>query len=391
MKKTVVVVEDNQIVAAIYRSKLQAEGFLVEVAADGQAGLEMIERIRPDLVLLDLVMPIMSGVEVLTRLRAQPDFQSLPVIVFSSSYVSNEAWEAGATQVLNKASHSPKLVVEEVRNLLAAALTYSQPTKDSIPPKILNSVPTKASVINLNEDKKFQAEMQKTFRADAPETISALSTSLQAFVETPNDPVNSYDLYRKIHAVSGIAGLSGLRRIALLSAPLEALFKELSANPKQFNSSVLRTAVQSVEFLTSLFEHPAEQTADAITSFDALVTDDEEIARRAVCDALERAELRCLRVSDSQTALSVLSENQFDLLFIDIDMPEMNGLELCLKLRELPMHKKTPVIFLTSLSQIEQNLADAECGGNDIIAKPFHYTEVAAKALTLLLKSQMEK
>ncbi len=304
MKKTVVVVEDNQIVAAIYRSKLQAEGFLVEVAADGQAGLEMIERIRPDLVLLDLVMPIMSGVEVLTRLRAQPDFQSLPVIVFSSSYVSNEAWEAGATQVLNKASHSPKLVVEEVRNLLAAALTYSQPTKDSIPPKILNSVPTKASVINLNEDKKFQAEMQKTFRADAPETISALSTSLQAFVETPNDPVHSYDLYRKIHAVSGIAGLSGLRRIALLSAPLEALFKELSANPKQINSSVLRTAVQSVEFLTLLFEHPAEQTAEAATSFDALVVDDEEIARRAVCDALERAELRCLRVSDSQTALS---------------------------------------------------------------------------------------
>ncbi len=199
-------------------------------------------------------------------------------------------------------------------------------------------------------------------------------------------------LYRKIHAVSGIAGLSGLRRIALLSAPLEALFKELSANPKQINSSVLRTAVQSVEFLTSLFEHPAEQTADAITSFDALVVDDEEIARRAVCDALERAELRCLRVSDSQTALSVFSENQFNLLFIDIEMPgELNGLELCLNLRELTMHKRTPVVFLTSLSQFEQNLAIAERGGNDIIAKPFHYTEVAAKALTLLLKSQTEK
>lgn len=98
MKKNIVVVEDNQIVAAIYRAKLQAEGFGVEVAADGQAGLEMIERARPDLVLPDLFLPKLSGIEVLDRLRAQTDFQTLPVIVFSSSYVSNEAWEAGATR-----------------------------------------------------------------------------------------------------------------------------------------------------------------------------------------------------------------------------------------------------------------------------------------------------
>ena len=389
MKKTIVVVEDNQIVAAIYRSKLQAEGFLVEVAEDGQAALEMIERARPDLVLLDMVLPKLSGIEVLKRLRAQTDFQALPVIVFSSSYVSNEAWEAGAAQVLNKASHSPKLVVEEVKNLLAATLSPSIPAKNSQLPKIMNSFPAKASVINLNEDRKFQAEMQKTFRADAPETASALSASLQAFIKTPNDPAHSYDLYRKIHAVSGIAGLSGLRRIALLSAPLEAFFKELSANAKQINSSVLRTAVQSIEFLILLFEQPADgQSAELVTSFDALVVDDEEIPRRAVSDALEKAKLRCLRIADSETALKVLGENQFNLLFIDIEMPELNGLEFCLKLRELPTYRKTPVIFMTTLAQFERLTAIAERGENDMIVKPFHYTEAVTKALTLLLKSR---
>jgi CheY-like chemotaxis protein len=118
--KKILVVEDNQIVAGVYRAKLQAEGFQVEVAVDGQAGMDMIERTHPDLVLLDLIMPKMTGVEILTRLRAQTAFQTLPVIVFSSSYVSDEAWQAGATQVLNKASHSPKQVVEEVRRALAA-------------------------------------------------------------------------------------------------------------------------------------------------------------------------------------------------------------------------------------------------------------------------------
>lgn len=298
---------------------------------------------------------------------------------------------SGRAQVLNKASHSPQLVAEEIKTILAAALNPSPSATGSQLPKIMNLAATKASVINLNEDKKFQAEMQKTFRADAPETVSALSASLQAFVETPCDPVNSYNLYRKIHAVSGIAGLSGLRRIALLSAPLEALFKELSAHPKQINSSVLRTAVQSVEFLASLFEHQEEQSGEEATSFDALVVDDEEITRRAVSDALEKAELHCLRVAEPETALKIFSENQFNLLFIDFEMQRLSGPEFCLKLRDLPAHRKTPVVFMTSQTHFEQDFAIAKRGENDIIAKPFHYTEIAAKALTLLIKGQMEK
>ena len=89
--KKILVVEDNQVVASVYRTKLQAEGFQVEVASDGEAGLEMINRHKPDLVLLDLMLPKLSGVEILKEIRAQPEFQALHVIVFSSSYVSDEA------------------------------------------------------------------------------------------------------------------------------------------------------------------------------------------------------------------------------------------------------------------------------------------------------------
>lgn len=384
MKKTIIVVEDNPIIASVYRAKLQAEGFRVEVVADGHAGLNTIESIRPDLVLLDLVLPKMSGIEILTNLRAQTDFQTLPVIVFSSSYVSDEAWQAGATQVMNKATHTPNQVVEEVKNLLVESQASVSTVNNSV------SLPLGASLKILNEEAEFQAELQRTFRAEAPETISTLYASLQSFIKTPHDSFVLNDLYRKLHTVSGSAGLSGFRQISLLAAPLEVLLRELSANPQQINLSATRTVVQAVEFLITLFEQRTELSADAATGFDVLVVDDEEIARRSVTYGLEKAQIRSLRVSEALVALKVLDENRFDLLFLGIEMPEMNGLEICLKLRELPLHQKTPIIFMTTLSQFEQYLQPALRGGNEIIAKPFHYAEVIVKSLMLLLKKEAE-
>ena len=80
-----------------------------------------------------------------------------------------------------------------------------------------------------------------------------------------------------------------------------------------------------------------------------LVVDDEAISRRAVTYALERAKLKPVAVDNSEAAHKLLIESKFDLVFLDVDMPGMNGFELCSKLRMLPSHKTTPVVFVTSL------------------------------------------
>jgi CheY-like chemotaxis protein len=116
--KTIVIVEDHPILISIYRNKFIAEGFQVEIASDGESGLELINRIKPDLVVLDLAMPKINGIEVLKRLRANPLFQALPVIIFSDSAWAQQAWKQGATVVLSKSSHTPSQVVESVRNAL---------------------------------------------------------------------------------------------------------------------------------------------------------------------------------------------------------------------------------------------------------------------------------
>ncbi|MEQ1574830.1 MAG: response regulator [Vicinamibacterales bacterium] len=117
----IIIVEDNPIAASVFRATLAREGHTVTVVTDGEAGLAAIEQTHPDLVLLDLMLPKVSGLDVLRRMRATPELAHVPVIVTSNSYTSarlDELWQAGATQVITKASMTPKELVRIVRETL---------------------------------------------------------------------------------------------------------------------------------------------------------------------------------------------------------------------------------------------------------------------------------
>jgi DNA-binding response OmpR family regulator len=119
--KQIVVIEDNVVAANLYRAALSREGYQVEVASDGESGLAAISRLRPDLVLLDLMLPKVDGLEVLRRIRALPDLGKLPVIITSNAYTAtrmDELWKAGATQIVTKASISPKELARVVKETL---------------------------------------------------------------------------------------------------------------------------------------------------------------------------------------------------------------------------------------------------------------------------------
>ena len=152
--KKIVVVEDQPVLASIYRAKFAAEGFHVDVATDGEAALEVIQRAHPDLVLLDLMLPKIKGVDVLKTLRANPSFKTLPILVFSNSAqpgVVEEAWAAGASMVLSKSKTSPKQLVESVIAALDARASAEDPTQ-------VDTAPAAAKVI---KSKSFDGPLKK--------------------------------------------------------------------------------------------------------------------------------------------------------------------------------------------------------------------------------------
>jgi DNA-binding response OmpR family regulator len=115
------IIEDDEIVAEIYKDKLEAEGYRVEVAHDGKSGFLMLEAFDPDLLLLDMMVPKLSGLEILQRLRGSDASRGLPIIAFSGSDELLEAAKRwGATRVLSKAEFVPNQIVARITEVLAA-------------------------------------------------------------------------------------------------------------------------------------------------------------------------------------------------------------------------------------------------------------------------------
>jgi PleD family two-component response regulator len=197
------------------------------------------------------------------------------------------------------------------------------------------------------------------------------------------------EMYRRIHALTSNAGLTGMVLIAQMADALEALLKELSEKPKNLNASTMRTVASAVDFLGILFDRPMSFNMTELPPVNVLVVDDEAISRRAVTYALEKAKLKSVNVEDPNMAYNLMVENKYDLIFLDVDMPVMNGFELCAKLRTLAAHKKTPVVFVTGLTDLESRANSTMSGGTDFIAKPFLFMELAVKALVHAFRGRM--
>ena len=238
----------------------------------------------------------------------------------------------------------------------------------------------------------FQADLRKSFTDGLPATLTALRALLQGLIKADNEQTRLkqvHELYRRIHALTGNAGITGMLQIAQMADALEALLKELYEKPKNITASTLRTVASGIDFLGVLFERGTLPDQQELPPANILVVDDEAISRRAVTYALEKARLKPVNVEDPLLAFKMLSENKFDLIFLDVDMPGMNGFELCSKLRTLPAHKKTPVVFVTSLNDFESRASSTMSGGSDFIAKPFLFIELAVKALVYVLRGRL--
>lgn len=119
--KRILIVEDEEIITDLIQKKLSDEGYEVSSAKDGVEGLEKMKEIKPDLILLDIIMPKMGGFEVMKEMSKTPGLKRIPVIIISNSGQPIELEQAkklGAKDWLIKTEFDPQEVVEKVKKQL---------------------------------------------------------------------------------------------------------------------------------------------------------------------------------------------------------------------------------------------------------------------------------
>lgn len=128
----ILIIEDDPLMQRMYQKAFAFDGYEVVVAGDGVEGLDKVRSEKPTIVLLDVMMPKMNGLDTLTKIKADPELKATPVIMLTNLAGSSDAEKAlsmGAVKYIIKSEQEPKQVVAMVKEILAGY------TRDAIPGK----------------------------------------------------------------------------------------------------------------------------------------------------------------------------------------------------------------------------------------------------------------
>ena len=360
INKKILIIDADESVAAIYRAQIEAAGYEVEVALDGETGFHDLYTINPDALLLDLLLPGgMTGSEILKKTRAQKKFEKTPILVFTNIYtrdVEEEARAAGALRLFNKAAATPRDVIDALHEIFlpsnavlgapgasafpgsstfpgaaavpSAPAATSAPLKVDLPPLVVGApkpalpaslpplprrpIPAPTAV-KAPDDSEFQKEIRESLLQDAPEFVKSLRGMLQVLLRSQGDAESQatqlLELYTRVHSLTGNAAIAGFGKVARLSGALEAMLREFQTKPEGLNVSTRRTLTQAMDFLALLFTNAATHESGKPLDERILVVDDEIISRRVIGHSLEKAGLKSTAVSHPDEALKLLETN----------------------------------------------------------------------------------
>jgi DNA-binding response OmpR family regulator len=348
--KRVLLLHEDQFLANFFCEKLENVGFAADFAHNAETGLKMASEKPPDAVIVDPVLPGPDIAKLIPQLRAATGQPPAPIIVLPNSrpFFAEAAQEAGAVALARRDN-----AVGEILNALQTVLKLDK-----------GSMLTRGAGTNLRR---------------SLHEMSREGSSPQAFEE----------FYRRVHAFSEQMAVLGEKPLHFLAGQIEALGLDLFKLPEQVNASVLRTLGQALDFLSTLLPEAVRGRLKDPSAAQVLVVDDEEGARKMIMAAMRMANLKSVAADTPTTSLAALGVQGFDLIFLDVGLPEMSGFDLCTKVRALPMHEKTPIVFITGMATFQNRVQSSLSGGNDFVGKPFNLSELGLKALIWIFKGQL--
>ena len=401
--KRVLLVDDDAVVLRTYRDRLSAHGFQVNTASSGAVATSILRSAKPDVVVLDLMMPEVCGVDVLKFIRSEGRLADTPVVVLANAYrddLGRHAARIGVEKAFLKAQCSPSVLMAAIDEILQPNLATagsSEPvshTAKSVQALCADSGATATPDQNTEVGPEESAvEGGTNLLAEAPTLRAALRELFQRLARGPRTGPEQderlQDLFCKVHFLAGEAGRTEFGQLAQTTAVFDALLQALMEAPNRLGGPMLRTLGSLVDLVGLLLQLACDSLLRGPLSARVLVVNDDLMANETVVGALREAQLDVWSTQDSVVAWQWINGEQFDLVVLNMEMPVLNGFELCKRLRMVRGYEKTPVIFVSSRDDVDSRARSTLSGANDMIAKPFLPQELAAKVVMQLVRRQM--
>ncbi len=379
--QTLLIVEDDPIFADLLSDYAIEKGFTPILAGQGDTGLETAISELPDAIILDIMLPVMDGWQVLKKLKADPRTKHIPVHMMSAGNEREDrAKSEGAIGFLRKPVEKEDL--DEAFDMLSSAyLKYNL---------------KKVLVI---EDQELQSkELTEQLTSKGVEVKQAY-TGKEALEMLKDQEFDCIILDLKLPDISGFELLDLIKTQpnlihvpVIINTAMELDQKKMQKILQYTEAMVLKTNKSNDRLIdeVSLFMNKLKQgdrTAPAVTSRTVekgvstiekalknktvLITDDDMRNIFALSSALQLYDMNILIANNGRQAIERLEENDvIDIVLMDIMMPEMDGYEAMTAIRREKKYAKLPIIALTAKAMKNDREKCIEAGANDYISKP---------------------
>ncbi len=206
----------------------------------------------------------------------------------------------------------------------------------------------------------------------------------------PHDPRHLKELHTQAHAFSERARGYGQVVIHRISTAFAAYVEGLFRTPERVTPEATAKLEAAIGFISGLLSERGIERSVPLCDARVYMVDDDPEAAETVSAALDCVGLKTRSTTYASAAIADLTEEHYDLIVLDLDLPDLDGFELCSHIRKIPHHAKTPIIFLTGYESESNREECLRSGGNEFFGKPFSVQALGLNVLSHIIQSRLD-
>ncbi|MBV1905479.1 MAG: EAL domain-containing protein [Pseudomonadales bacterium] len=409
-KAKILLAEDNLVNQMVAQDTLELFGCEVELAENGEYAVRAVNEHDYDLVFMDIQMPVLDGCQATQKIREGESLGAarIPIIALTANAMDGDRERflaAGMDDYLSKPFEQSELI-KILEHWLAPADSGELP---DIETKVSNSQTAdgNAEVSYASLDENVLSDLRdlygENFVAKFRKLTSmyfAVAGPLLVQLKKSIDESNTKGVREAAHSLKSSSGNIGSTILVALCKKLEikGIDGDLSGAREDYDKLLSAYKSLAVDLNEDIKSNESDESLAQNTCINSqydmpriLVADDDDTARFVARDMLLDCGFRVLEAVDGHDMLVQFESGQPDLILLDVEMPNMNGIVACEKLRSLPEGKSVPVIMLTGRDDVKSIETAFRAGATDFSVKPVNWKVLVHRINYVLRSSKLLK